>query len=59
MKHKITLIPGDGIGPEVTKPTLAIIKAAGVKIDWETHSGGSRSAKKTRLDDSQIVDGLV
>jgi Isocitrate/isopropylmalate dehydrogenase len=37
MKHKITLIPGDGIGPEVTKPTLAIIKAAGVKIDWETH----------------------
>ena len=59
MKHKITLIPGDGIGPEVTKPTLAIIKAAGVKIDWETHLGGSRSAQKIRLDDSQIVDGLV
>ncbi len=36
MKHTITLIPGDGIGPEVAKPTLEIIKAAGVEIDWET-----------------------
>jgi isocitrate dehydrogenase (NAD+) len=46
MKHKITLIPGDGIGPEVTKPTLAIIKAAGVKIDWETHLAGAEALKK-------------
>ena len=59
MKHKITLIPGDGIGPEVTKPTLAIIKAAGVKIEWETHLAGAEALKKSRLDDSQIVDGLV
>ena len=48
MKHRVTLIPGDGIGPEVTKPTLQIIKAAGVNIDWEPHSGGSRSAQKAR-----------
>jgi isocitrate dehydrogenase (NAD+) len=46
MKHRITLIPGDGIGPEVTKPTLAIIKAAGVKIDWETHLAGAEALKK-------------
>ena len=46
MKHKITLIPGDGIGPEVTKPTLAIIKAAGVKIEWETHLAGAEALKK-------------
>ena len=46
MKHKITLIPGDGIGPEITKPTLAIIKAAGVKIDWETHLAGAEALKK-------------
>jgi len=46
MRHKITLIPGDGIGPEVTKPTLAIIKAAGVKIDWETHLAGAEALKK-------------
>jgi isocitrate dehydrogenase (NAD+) len=46
MKHKITLIPGDGIGPEVTKPTLAIIKAAGVDIQWETHLAGAEALKK-------------
>jgi isocitrate dehydrogenase (NAD+) len=46
MKHKITLIPGDGIGPEVTKPTLAIIKAAGVEVQWETHLAGAEALKK-------------
>lgn len=46
MKHKITLIPGDGIGPEVTKPTLQIIKAAGVKVDWEPYLAGAEALKK-------------
>jgi isocitrate dehydrogenase (NAD+) len=46
MKHRITLIPGDGIGPEVTKPTLAIIKAAGVEVQWETHLAGAEALKK-------------
>lgn len=46
MKHKITLIPGDGIGPEVTRPTLAIIKAAGVEVEWETHLAGAEALKK-------------
>jgi isocitrate dehydrogenase (NAD+) len=46
MKHTVTLIPGDGIGPEVTKPTLAIIKAAGVHLNWETHAAGAAALKK-------------
>jgi isocitrate dehydrogenase (NAD+) len=46
VKHNITLIPGDGIGPEVTKPTLQIIKAAGVEVDWETHLAGAEALKK-------------
>ena len=46
MKHRITLIPGDGIGPEVTQPTLKIIKAAGVNIEWETHLAGAAALKK-------------
>jgi isocitrate dehydrogenase (NAD+) len=46
MKHTITLIPGDGIGPEVTKPTLEIIKAAGVKVEWETQLAGADALKK-------------
>jgi isocitrate dehydrogenase (NAD+) len=47
MKHTITLIPGDGIGPEVTKPTLQIIKAAGVKVEWERQLAGAEALKKT------------
>src|SRR4051794_41068409 len=48
MTHKITLIPGDGIGPEVTKPAVEVIKAAGVKIDWEPHLAGAEALKKHR-----------
>ena len=46
MKHVITLIPGDGIGPEVTKPTQEIIKAAGVKIEWETFAAGAEALER-------------
>jgi len=46
MKHTITLIPGDGIGPEVTRPVLEIIKAAGVKINWEKYLAGAAALKK-------------
>ena len=35
MTHRITLIPGDGIGPEVSAAVLRIIEATGVKIEWE------------------------
>ena len=38
--HTITLIPGDGIGPEVTEAVLRILDAAGVSIDWERHAAG-------------------
>jgi isocitrate dehydrogenase (NAD+) len=59
MKHTVTLIPGDGIGPEVTKPTLAIIKAAGVNIEWETHLAGADALKKHRTTiPSQLMDSF-
>src|SRR5579864_9140119 len=35
MRHKITLIPGEGIGPEVAAATRRILDAAGVQIAWE------------------------
>ncbi|MBU3200135.1 isocitrate/isopropylmalate dehydrogenase family protein [Clostridium estertheticum] len=35
MKHNITLIPGDGIGPEVTTATVKILEKSGVEINWE------------------------
>lgn len=46
MKHKITLIPGDGIGPEVTKPVVEVIKAAGVEVEWETHLAGAEALQR-------------
>jgi len=39
MKHKVTLIPGEGIGPEVASATRRILEAAGVQIDWEEIAG--------------------
>jgi isocitrate dehydrogenase (NAD+) len=46
MTHRITLIPGDGIGPEVTDAVLKILSAAGVSIEWERHDAGILSADK-------------
>jgi len=40
MTHRITLIPGDGIGPEVTEAVLQILSASGVAIEWERHDAG-------------------
>lgn len=38
--HKITVLPGDGIGPEITEAVKKIIKAAGVEIEWEEVNAG-------------------
>ncbi len=41
--HKITLLPGDGIGPEVTASVVAILDCSGVDIEWEKYSVGSEA----------------
>jgi len=40
MTRTITLIPGDGIGPEVTAATVRVLEAAGAEIEWERHASG-------------------
>ena len=40
MTHTITLIPGDGIGPEVTDAVVRILAATGISIDWDRHDAG-------------------
>ncbi len=40
-RQPVTLIPGDGIGPEVVRSTQAVIEATGVAIDWEEHPAGA------------------
>ncbi len=56
MKHTITLIPGDGIGPEIVAATVRVIEASGVEIEWETHIIGAQALEKygTTIPDSTI-----
>lgn len=42
-KHRITLLPGDGIGPEVTAAVVQIIECAGVEVEWEKYAVGAEA----------------
>lgn len=55
----ITLIPGDGIGPEISDAVTKIIEAAGVKINWDIQSAGADVAEKegTPLPD-RVIDSI-
>src|SRR6201988_2411974 len=44
--RRITLIPGDGIGPEVASNVVRIIEASGVEVQWETHYAGAQALEK-------------
>jgi len=46
MPNTITLIPGDGIGPEVAANVVRIIEAAGADVAWETHYAGAQALEK-------------
>lgn len=46
MTHTVSLIPGDGIGPEVVQATQKIIDATGLKINWEVCEAGAEVFKK-------------
>ena len=45
-KHKITLLPGDGIGPEVTAAVVQIIECAGVDVEWEKYFVGAEAISR-------------
>ena len=45
--HHITLVPGDGIGPEVTDAVVRILAATRVAIEWERHDAGVLAVEKT------------
>ncbi len=44
--HRVTLIPGDGIGPEVVNASVRILEATGVKFEWETFAAGAEAFEK-------------
>ena len=46
MAYAVTLIPGDGIGPEVSTATQAVLDASGVKIDWDVQQAGLNALER-------------
>jgi len=47
MVHKVTLIPGDGIGPEVTRAVVQILESTGVEFEWERVEAGAAEFDRT------------
>jgi isocitrate dehydrogenase (NAD+) len=43
MDYRFTLIPGDGIGPEVTAAVQEVLRVAGLRIEWEVHDAGEKT----------------
>ncbi len=46
MPHSITLIPGDGTGPEISEATVRVLEATGVQFDWDVREAGIDAAEK-------------
>ena len=59
MKHTITLIPGDGIGPEITDATVKVIEATGVDIEWDIVKAGAEVYEKEgNVLPQKVIDSL-
>jgi len=46
VKHTVTLIPGDGVGPEVIEATRRVLEATGVEFQWEVVNAGASALEK-------------
>ena len=59
MSYRLTLLPGDGVGPELVEATLRVLDATGVKIDWDVQIAGQAAVEKygTPLPD-QVLESL-
>lgn len=57
--HNITLIPGDGIGPEITDAVVKIIEKAGVEINWDVQTAGADVVEKEGVPLPQrVIDSI-
>ena len=54
MNHKVTLIPGDGIGPEISEATQKILEAAGAGIEWEEVPVSAAGDPRREEDEDEI-----
>ena len=59
MKHNITLIPGDGVGPEVVEAARRVLEATGVKFEWDVvNAGESALEKEGALLPERLLDSI-
>jgi isocitrate dehydrogenase (NAD+) len=59
MAHKVTVLPGDGIGPEVVAAMQLCVNATGVKIDWDVQEVGEKSmAKHGKPLTDEVLDSI-
>jgi len=59
MSHKVTLIPGEGIGPEVAAAARRVIDASGAKIEWEEiHARASEGSEKGQLLNKAVIESV-
>ena len=50
MTYDVTLIPGDGIGPEITAQTVKVLKATGLRFNWDEELAGVAAVEGADLD---------
>jgi isocitrate dehydrogenase (NAD+) len=59
MAHKVTLIPGDGIGPEVSAAAVRVLEATGVVFEWESFAAGADAfAKYNEYIPKELVESI-
>jgi isocitrate dehydrogenase (NAD+) len=59
MAHRVTLIPGDGIGPEVTSAAVRILESTGVRFEWESFKAGAEAyAKYHEYIPKELLDSI-
>jgi isocitrate dehydrogenase (NAD+) len=58
MAHRVTLIPGDGIGPEVAQAARRVIDASGVSIEWEEVSARIEGQSSTDFSQWEVVKSV-
>src|SRR5204862_4380769 len=45
-RHEVTLVPGDGVGPEICEATVRVLEATGVEFDWDVQQAGENVMSK-------------
>lgn len=58
MAYRVTLIPGDGIGPEITEATVRVLEATGVAFEWDVQEAGLNYMEKTG-DQNPLPDSVI